>query len=127
MENNNTGFFKTHHNPQRRWMLNNYPVKMLRGTRVEINDNEYNITPGIQKVFIDKSYNIAKSMSDNEKVVFRDILQKTDSYDHIPTKGRMSGRDRYSKKFLGNEVSRMLNLVSRVKSGGIEKLLYLQI
>ena len=37
MENNNTGFFKTYHNPQRGWMLNNYPTKTLPGTEIEIN------------------------------------------------------------------------------------------
>ena len=34
-------------------------------------------------------------MNDMEKLVFRDILQKTDYYKRLPTKGRMSGRDRY--------------------------------
>ena len=62
---------------------------MLRGTEIEINDKVYNITPGIQKVFTETSYNTAKSMNDLEKLVFRDILQKTDYYRRIPTKGRM--------------------------------------
>ena len=51
---------------------------MIRGTEVEINDRKYNISPIIQKVFTDRSYNTAKPMSDTEKVVFRGILQKTD-------------------------------------------------
>ena len=34
----NTGFFKTHADPERGWMLNTYPIKMLRGTEVEINE-----------------------------------------------------------------------------------------
>ena len=89
MENNNIGFFKTYHDPQRGWMLNNHPINMLGGTKLNVYDNEYNITPGIQKVFTDTSYNTAKSMSDTEKIVFRDILQKTDYYNCIPTKGRM--------------------------------------
>ena len=50
---------------------------MLRGTEVEIDDNKNNITPGLQKVFTDTSYITAKSMSDMEKLVFRDILQRT--------------------------------------------------
>ena len=44
-----TGFFKTHHDPQRGWKLNNYRNKMLRGTEVKINDKKYNRTPRIQK------------------------------------------------------------------------------
>ena len=85
----NLGFFKTHEDSERRWMLKNYPIKMLRGTEVEIDDKEYNITPAIQKVFTDKSYITAKSMNDMEKLVLRDILQKTEFYKRLPTKGRV--------------------------------------
>ena len=60
----NTGFFKSSHDPQRGWMINNYPIKMIGGTKVEINDNEYNITSGLQKVFTNKSYDTANSMND---------------------------------------------------------------
>ena len=35
-------------------------------------------------------------MNDMEKLVFRDILQKTDCYKRLPTKGLMSGRGRYN-------------------------------
>ena len=35
----NSGFFKTNHDPQRGWMINNHPVKMLRGIKQEINEN----------------------------------------------------------------------------------------
>ena len=70
----NTAFFKTHHDPQHGWLLNNYPIKMLRGTKVEVNENKYNITPGLQKVFTNQSYDSSKSMNITEKLVFRDIL-----------------------------------------------------
>ena len=33
----NTGYYKTYHDPQRGWMINNHPNKLLRGTKVEIN------------------------------------------------------------------------------------------
>ena len=72
----NTGFFKTYHDPQRGWMINNHPIKVLQGTKVEINDNVYNITSGLQKVFTNKSYDTANSMNDMKKVIFRDILKK---------------------------------------------------
>ena len=55
----NTGFIKSSHDPQRGWVIKNYPIKMIRGTTVEINDNEYNITSGLQKVFTDISYDTA--------------------------------------------------------------------
>ena len=72
----NIGFFKTYHDPQRGWMLNNYPIEVSTGTKVKINDKEYNITPGIQKVLGDSTYDTAKSMNDTEKLVFIDILKK---------------------------------------------------
>ena len=122
MENNNTGFFKTHHDSQQGWLINKHPIKLIRGTEVEINKNKYNITTGIQKVFTDTSYNTAKSMSDTEKVVFRDNLQKTDYYKRLPTKGRLSGRDSDITYELDNEVSRILNLNTKLKGRGVEKI-----
>ena len=95
MEKDNTGFFKTHHDPQHGLMLNNYPIKTPGGTEEEISGNKDNITPGPQKVLTDTSYDAAKSMNDTEKVVFRDILRKTGNYNRKPTKSRMSGRDGY--------------------------------
>ena len=85
----NTGFFKTNEDPEHGWIWNGYPNKKLGGTEVEINDNKYNITPSIRKVLV---------KNDKDKVVFRDMLQKTNYFNHKPTKGRISGRDRYNKK-----------------------------
>ena len=112
--------FKTHENPERGCMLKIYPIEMLRGTEVEINDRKYNITQGIQKVITDKSYNTAKSLNDMEKLVFRDILQKTDYYKYSPSKGRMSGLDRFIKNDLNREVRRILNLDTKLKGKGTE-------
>ena len=81
---------------------------------------EYN--PGLQKVFTDKTYKTAKSMNDKENLVFRDNLQKTNIYDHIPTKGRMSGRDKYIKKDLDKDVRRILNLNTTLGGRGMEKI-----
>ena len=50
-----TGFLKTYHDPQRGWMINNHAIKMLRGTKVEINENKYNVSPGVRKVLVDQS------------------------------------------------------------------------
>ena len=91
---NNTGFFKINHDPQRGWMINNHPIKMLRGTKVEINENKYNITPGLRKVLVDQTYDTAKSMTDKDKLIFRDTLQKTGYFDRKLKKGRLSGRDK---------------------------------
>ena len=59
---NNTGFFKTNEEPERGWIWNGYPIKILGGTEVDINDKKNNITPGIRNVLVDSSYNTDKSM-----------------------------------------------------------------
>ena len=72
----NTGFFKTYHDPQRGWMINKHPIKLLRGTKVEINENKYNISPGIRKVLVDQSYDTAKSMTDKDKLFLEITYRK---------------------------------------------------
>ena len=84
--------------------------------------NEYNRTPGFQKVFTDTKYGTAKSKSDKEKVVFKDILHKTNYNTYKPGKRRMSGRDRYIKNALDNEVRRILILGKQLKGRGVEKI-----
>ena len=119
----NTGFFKTYHDPQRGWIINNHPIKMLRGNKVEINENKYHIPPGIRKVLVDQSYDTAKSMTDNDKLIFRDILRKTGYYNRKPTNDRLKGRDRYNKYELDTDVSRILNLDTKLKCRGVEKII----
>ena len=89
-----TGFSKTNEDPDRPGTWNGYPNKTLGGTEVEISDIKHNITPGIRKVLVDLSYETAKSMNDMDKVVVGDMLTKTKFHNRIPTKGRISGRDR---------------------------------
>ena len=119
----NTGFLKTHHDLQRGWMLNNYPIKLIRGTEVKTNDNKYNITPGTQKVVVDSKYKTAKSMNDTEKLVFKDILQKTICYDRIPSEGCMSGCDKYIKNDLVNDVRKILNLDTKLSGKGVKVII----
>ena len=119
----NTGFFKTQHNPLSRWILNNFSIGTPGVTEVEISGNKYDIFPGLQNVFTDTKYETAKSMSDMEKVVFRDILSKTNYYNRKPTKGRMSGRDRFIKNDLDNDVRRILKLDKKLKGRGVEKII----
>ena len=103
-------------------MLNNYPNKSLRGTEIEINENNFIITPGLQKLFNDTTYDAGKSMNDTEKVVFRDILQKTGYYNRKRTEDRLSGRDRYNKIDFDN-VIKILNLDTKLKGRGVEKII----
>ena len=85
----NTGFFKRHYDPKLGWLLNIYPIITPGGTNIKISGNNYDITLGLQSVFTDTKYETAKSMSDTEKVVFKDILSKTNCYNHQLTKGKM--------------------------------------
>ena len=62
-------------------------------------------------------------MNHNDKVVFRNILLKTNYYNRIPSKGRMSGRDKYIKNELDNDVGRILNLDNKLKGRGVEKII----
>ena len=119
----NTGFFKTNYDPQRGWMIKNHPIKMSKGTNVKIIEKKYNITPGLQKVFTNHTYDAAKSMSDTEKLVFREFLKKTGYYNRKLTKGRLSGRDRYIRNDLDNDVMRILDLDKQLKGRGVEKII----
>ena len=64
-------------------------------------------------------------MTDKDKLIFRDILQKTGYYNRKPTKCRLTGRDRYIKNDLDNDVMRILNLDTKLKGRGIEKIIIL--
>ena len=121
----NTGFFKTYYDRERGWMWNGHPVKMISGTEMEIKDKNFIKNPNLQKVLTDTAYDTAKSMSDMEKLVFRDIFLKTDCYKRLPTKSRMSRRDRYNKKALDNDVRKIMNLDTKPKpkGRGVEKII----
>ena len=117
------GFFKTTKDQKHGWIWNAYPVKIIGGTEVQIKDKKFNITPGIQNVLVDSPYNTIKSMNDMDKIVFRYKLQKTDFYNRKPTKGRISGRDKYIKNNLDNDARKILNLDTKLKGRGIEKII----
>ena len=112
---NITGFIKTIEDQEHGWTLNGYLVEILGGTEVENTDNKFNINPGIQKVLVDSSYYTIKSMKDMDNVVFRDMLQKTDYYNRIPAKRRISGFDKYVKNNLDNDVRKNLSLNTKLK------------
>ena len=104
-------------------MINNYPIKMVGRTKVEINDNQFNITSGFQKVFTNKSYGTANSMNDMEKILFRNILQKTTYNNQKREKGPISGPDRYIQNKLDDDVRKILNLDKQLKGRGVEKII----
>ena len=119
----NTGFFKTHYDKQRGWMLNNIPIKSPGGTKIQVNENEYDLTKGIRNVLTKKTYKSVKSLNDNETVVLRDFLSKTGYYNRKPTKGKPSGLDNYIKNDLDDDVRKFLDLDTKLKGKGIEKFI----
>ena len=119
----NTGFLETYYDLHCGWMIKNHPIKMMRRTNVEINENKYNISPGIRKVLVDQTYENSKTMADKDKLVFGDILQKTGYYNRKSTNGRLTGRDRYIKYDLDDDVRGILNLDSKLSGEGIEKII----
>ena len=94
---------------------------MLRGTHGEINENKINISPGVRKVLVDQSHDTAKSLTDKDKLNFRDISEKTGYYNRKPTKSQLTGRDIYIKYDPDKDVIRILNLDTKLKGRGIEK------
>ena len=119
----NTGFFKTHCDQQRGWVMNNIPIKSPRGTKIQIYENEYDLSKGIRNVLTKKTYNSTKSLNNNEKVVLRDFLSKTGYYTRKPTKGKPSGLDNYIKNELDDDVRRILDLDTKLKGRGVEKII----
>ena len=83
----------------------------------------YIITPGLQKVLVDPSYKTAKSMDFMDKVVFGEMLPKTDSYNRKETKTRISGREKNIKNSL-DDVRRFLNLPAKLKGRRVEKFIF---
>ena len=119
----NTGFFKTHYDQQRGWMLNNIPIKSPGGTKIQVDENEYDLTKGIQNVLTKKTYKSIKSLNDNEKVVLGDFLSKTGYYNRKPTKGKPSRLDNYIKNDLDDDVRKILKLNTILKGKEVEKII----
>ena len=119
----NVGFFKKEERDNGDVFWNGFLVEKIGGNKIKINDNEYNITSGLQKVFTDKSYDTANLMSDTEKVIFREILQKTNYINRKRKKGPMSGRDRNIQNKLDDDVRKTLNLDKQLKGRGVEKII----
>ena len=60
-------------------------------------------------------------MNIKDKLVFRDMLQKPNYYNHKPFKGRISGCDRYNQNNLDKDVRSFLKLDTKLDGRGFEK------
>ena len=59
-------------------MWKGYPVKMLRGTEVEINDKNFNKTPNLRKVFTQTSNIPLIKLNDQEWEIEKNISETLD-------------------------------------------------
>ena len=100
--------------------MNNIPIKSPGARKVKIKNKTHNITPGIQKALTNKTYKSAKSLNDNEKLVFRESLQNTGYYSRKLTKRKPSGLDKYIKNELDKDVKKNLDLDTKPKLKGKE-------
>ena len=79
-------------------MWNGYPVKMIRGTEIKINDKIFNITPNIQQVFTQTSNTPLKKLNDQEWELYKNILETFNFKNYVSDSGeKNSGRYKYSK------------------------------
>ena len=62
-------------------------------------------------------------MTNENKLIFRDILRKTGYFNRKPSKGRLTGRAIYIKYDLDNDVIKILKLNTKFKSRGFEKII----
>ena len=104
-------------------MLNNIPIKSPGGTKILVDENEYDLTKGIRNVLTKKTNKFIKSLNDNEKVVLRDFLSKIGYYNRKPSKGKPSGLDNYIKNDLDDDVRKLLKLDTNLKGKGVEKII----
>ena len=74
----NTAFFKTYYDRVRGWTGNGYTIKTIAGTEVEINDKNFNITPGIRKVLTDTPNIPLKELNDKDREIPINILESLD-------------------------------------------------
>ena len=58
-----------------------------------------------------------------DKVVFENMLHTIKYYNHKPTKGRISNRDRYIRSNFDKDVRGILNLDTKLDGRGIEKII----
>ena len=95
----NTGFSRKYYDREHRWISNGYPIKLLGGTEVEINNKKYNISRGIQNVFTQSSNKPLKKSKNQEREIYNNILETLDFKNYKPKSGESkSGRYKQSKK-----------------------------
>ena len=72
-------------NGQRFW--NGIPVKISGDSRIEIEGNDFNITPNLQKVFTDTTGKFLKILNKKENQTYKKLLNTLNYEDYKPKYG----------------------------------------
>ena len=112
----NVGFFQTIERDNGYVYWNGFLVEKIGGNKIKLNNKEFDITKGIQNALTNKTYDVANSMNDDEKVVFRIILQTINYNNHQRKKGAKSGRDKYIENKLDDDVRKIITSNTKTKT-----------
>ena len=94
----NIGFFNIEEKDNGDIFWNGFRVEKMGGNKLEINENTYDITPGIQKVLTDTSNIPIKQLNDKDRDRTNNILGSLIFENYKPTRGESkSGRYKQSK------------------------------
>ena len=94
----NIGFFRIEEIDNGDIIWNGFPAKKIRGSKLKINENIYDITPGIQK-FLTKTSNIPlKKLNDKDRDRFNNLLESLNFENYKAIRGESeSGRNKQCK------------------------------
>ena len=101
MKNKEKGFFKIREdkNGQRYW--NEIPVKISIDSRIEIDGENFNITPNLQNDFTDTTGKFLKNLKKKENQTYKKLLNTLDYESYRPKYGEVnSGRNKNTKNIL---------------------------
>ena len=104
MKDKQTGFFKIEdRNGDDYW--NGFLVDKIGGSRVEINENIFDLTPNLLKVFTDTSGKSIKKLNKNEEITYKKLLKTLEYPNYKPRGGESKSRRYYynTKKFNQSE------------------------
>ena len=113
--------FKVIRDAEGKFSWNNKKIIPLGGNRVEINGEEYDLTPENLSAFADTRYNFNNINMDDENVLTFDKM--LDSLNYNPTKDSNSKRTKSIKNDLKKRVHKIRNPLLAIQGQGIEKII----
>ena len=119
--NDSKNFFKVIRDAEGNFSWNNKEVIPLRGNRLEIDGEQFNVTPEIQKTFTDTNFNFNNTHMDDENVLIFDKILNSLNYD--PSKDSKSKRTKFFKNDLKNRVHKIKNSPLRIQGEGVETII----